>query len=119
MAAKPKSVKFQGKPLTLSRIDSRSYLTQQEISPSSIESVPLSPTYSFGKDLSYTDSYLTMPTGRSCRNDSVSSDVPLLLQNGSLSPVLSQTLPIAVCRPAHTASRTQSNHIYGRLLMDF
>ena len=118
MAAKPKSVKFQGKPLTLNRMDSRSFLIQQEISPSSIESVPLSPTYSFGKDLSYSDYYLTVDTERSWRNDSISSDAPLLLQNGSLSPMLSQTVTIPVCRPAHAASRTQSNHIYGRSLMD-
>ena len=118
VAAKPKSVKFHGNPLSLNRMDSRTFLIQPEISPSSIESIPLSPTYSFGKDLSYSDYYLTMDTERSWRNDSISSDAPLLLQNGSLSPLVPQKVTIPVCRPSQASSRTQSNHIYGRGLMD-
>ena len=111
MAAGPK-VRFQGQPLTLNRMDSRSYLVQPEISPSS-DSIPLSPTYSVGRDMAYLNSYVSMDN--SWRNDSISSDAPLLLHAGNLSPLLPQNIP--VCRPAQAGSMTQSNHIYGRSVM--
>ena len=112
MGTVPKS-KFRGRPLTLDRMDSRSYLVQPEISPISSDSLTVSPSYSFGKDMSYANCYVSMD--KSWRNNSFGSDVPLLLHNGNLSPVSMQNIP--VCRPVHAGSLTQSNQIYGRSLI--
>ena len=110
MGTVPKT-KFHGQPLTLNRMNSRSYLIQPEMSPLSTDSSTISPTYSYSKDMAYANSNLSLD--KSWKNVSFGSDVPLLLHNGNLSPLLS-TKSIPVCRPAHAGSFTQSNHIYGR-----